>query len=281
MKDIFYLNNAGERLDLLTPPYMLQTGDLFDYEWEYNSRFTNINNSEITDFYKSVQQKSLTLSILDYGTKNFYKAIDRFYEIVEYDVISKNPGKLYFGESYLKCYLIAPKKDNWESDVIVDYECKLVTAYPFWISETTYNFYSYEVSSNNNKNYPGQYPYRYANGMTSNYIINPHFADSNFDLVIYGPVVNPQVVIGETPYLVNIVLEAGEYLKIDSRAGTVKKVMSNGDIINAYHNRQKGRQFFKKIPPGRHAVSWSGSFDWDLIIYEERSEPKWNVSQQQ
>lgn len=131
------------------------------------------------------------------------------------------------------------------------------------------------ISSNDNKRYPGKYPYRYANGMTSNYIINPHFTDSNFQLIIYGPVVNPQVTIGSTPYLVNIVLESGEYLLIDSRSETIAKVINNGERINAFHNRQKGRKFFRKIQPGRQTISWTGKFDFDLIIFEERGEPRW------
>lgn len=279
MKDIYYVNSAGERLNLLAPPYMLQTGDIFNYEWEY----TSSGDGKITGFRKNgVYKKNLVLSILNLGKEKFYEAIDHFFETVEYDILQECPGKLYFGDVYLKCYMTESKKSEWEPEALVDCEYVIVTDYPFWISETTYNFYSYDtILSSNNKNYPGRYPYRYANGLSNAYIQNPHFTNSNFDLIIYGPVVNPQVTIGEIPYLVNIVLETGEYLKIDSRAGTVTKVMANGEIVNAFHNRQKGRQFFKKIPPGRHSVSWPGTFAWDIIIYEERSEPKWNVSQQQ
>ena len=105
---------------------------------------------------------------------------------------------------------------------------------------------------------------------------NPHFTDAKFTLVIYGPVVNPQVIIGEKSYLVNIVLEQGERLEIDSHTRTVTKISKNGEQVNAFHNREKGKKFFKKIPPGRQKVVWSGKFDWDLVIYEERSEPRWS-----
>lgn len=86
---------------------------------------------------------------------------------------------------------------------------------------------------------------------------------------------NPQVSIGNIPYLVNITLEEGEYLIIDSRSETVTKVMNKGERINAFHNRQKGRKFFQKIPPGRQLIAWTGKFDFDLIIFEERGEPRW------
>ena len=112
--------------------------------------------------------------------------------------------------------------------------------------------------------------------MNNTYIQNPHFTDANFTLVIYGPVTNPQVTIGGNSYLVNIVLEQGERLEVDSRTRTVTKISKNGEHINAFHNREKGKTFFRKIPPGRQTVVWTGKFDWDLILYEERSEPRWN-----
>ena len=31
MKDIYYVNNRGVKLDLLKTPYLLQTAELFDY----------------------------------------------------------------------------------------------------------------------------------------------------------------------------------------------------------------------------------------------------------
>ena len=94
-------------------------------------------------------------------------------------------------------------------------------------------------------------------------------------MIIYGPVVNPMVTIGGVPHLVNIVLEAGEYLIIDSKTKTVIKVTQSGEQVNAYHNRQKQRAFFQKIAPGRQTIMWTGKFDFDIILYTERSEPTW------
>ena len=35
VNDIYYENSRGEKLDLLRYPYRIQTGNLFNYEWEY------------------------------------------------------------------------------------------------------------------------------------------------------------------------------------------------------------------------------------------------------
>lgn len=275
MMNIYYENSVGTTLDLLSPPYCLQTGDFFDYEWSFTS-VNRRNGEKINSFYKDILKKTMTLSILNFGEESYCNAINHFFDTTEYDVINKTPGKLYVGQQYVECYITASRKSEWESDSsLIDNELDIAIEYPFWISENPYTFHNFGLSSTSNKDYHGKYPYRYANGMNSNYIINPHFVASNFQMAIYGPVVNPQVAVGGVSYLVNIVLEDGEYLIIDSRTETIIKVMRNGEQVNAYHNRQKGRAFFRKIPPGRQTVSWTGKFDFDLTIYEERSEPKW------
>lgn len=273
MMDIYYENSRKEKLPLLKPPYCLQTGTIFDYSWTYVS-----NGKKISGFEKEIEERTLVLSILNYGKQEYYDAIDHFCEVTEYDVLNQTPGKLYVGNAYLQCYVIASEKAEWENDIeLLDNTITVLTEYPFWISENTYNFFSYEeIASPSNKRYPGRYSYRYANGLSNAYIQNPHFVDANFLLRSYGPVVNPQISIGGVPYLVNIVLEDGEYIEIDSREEKVTKIMNDGTRVNAFHNRQKGRSFFQKIPPGRQSVVWPGTFDWDLVIYEERSEPKWS-----
>lgn len=276
MKDIYYINSNNKKISLLDPPYMLQTGELYDSFWEYESNRRAVNGAKITSIRKKLEERSVTLSIINYGRENFEKSVDHLHEVLDFDAIMQTPGRLYVGDMYVNCYVISSEKSDWESDAgLIDVELTLVMEYPMWIGENPYTFHSFKTSSRNNKIYPGKYPYRYANGMSSNYIINPNFIASNFCMIIYGPVNNPQVVVGGIPYLVNIVLEEKEYLKIDSRAGTIIKVMRNGEEVNAFHNREKGRTFFIKIQPGRQVVSWTGKFDFDLVIYEERSEPKW------
>lgn len=276
MKDIYYVNSNNEKIDLLEPPYMLQTGELFGYKWNYESKQRLGGGGKITNIRKDLEERTLTLSIVNYGVENYEEAIDYLHEITDIDVLKKTPGRLYVGGMYLNCYVTASEKSEWEPEAgYIDVSLTLAVEYPMWVGENPYTFHSFGVSSTNNKRYPGRYPYRYANGMNSTYIINPHFTNSNFELIIYGPAVNPMVTIGGVPYLVNAILEEDEYLAIDSRSRTIIKVTKNGERENLYHNRQKGRNFFRKIGPGRQSISWTGKFDFDLIIYEERGEPKW------
>lgn len=276
MKDIYYVNSNNEKIDLLEPPYMLQTGELFGSKWSYESKQRLGGGGKITNIRKDLEERTLTLSIVNYGVENYEEAIDYLHEITDIDVLKKTPGRLYVGGMYLNCYVTASEKSEWEPEAgYIDVSLTLAVEYPMWVGENSYTFHSFGISSTNNKRYPRRYPYRYANGMNSTYIINPHFVNSNFKLIIYGPVVNPMVTIGEVSYLVNAILEEGEYLVIDSRSRTIIKVKKNGEQENLYHNRQKGRNFFRKVAPGRQPISWTGKFNFDLTIYEERGEPKW------
>ena len=84
--------------------------------------------------------------------------------------------------------------------------------------------------------------------MNNTYIQNPHFTDANFTLVIYGPVANPQVIIGDKSYLVNIVLEQGERLEIDSRTRIITKVSKNGEQVQRVSQPGKRKDIFQENP---------------------------------
>ena len=268
--------STGEEVDLSGRNIRahIKTAGLYDYEWEVNETAAEIG-SKIDGFGKKARKYDI---ILDFkGNKSERAtAAETFYRIVETDVINRTIGRIELNGYYIKCYIIAVESKNSGIPRTVRQQASVYVPYPLWIAENSYTFHDYGVLSSNNKRYPGAYPYRYANGLGSAYVVNPHYTDANFLLTIYGPVTNPMITIGGNAYLVNIILEVGERLEIDSREETVTKVMMFGERVNAFHNREKGQTFFKKIPPGRLTVSWPGNFNWDLTIYEERSEPKWN-----
>lgn len=275
--DIYYVNSQNEKIDFLEPPYMLQTGNLFDSSWEYEYSETSYGGV-ITTIKKALEERSLTISVLETNEITFEEAMEHLHEVLDIDAILQKPGRLYVGDMHTQAYITASEKSEWENDAgYTDIDLTVVIENPIWIREEKYSFYSEGIKSLNNKRYPGRYPYRYVNGVSGDYIINPYFKDANFKLVIYGPVIKPQVTIGDNTYRVNITLEEKERLEIDTRERTIVKIKAYGERISAYHNRQKGMLFFRKIPTGRHYISWTGKFDFDIILYEERSEPRWKM----
>ena len=279
MMDIYYVNSKGIRLDLLKPPYMLQTGDIFDYEWGYESVDTSALAGRITDFTRGIKEKSLTLSILNYSREAYYKAINAFHETVEYDVLNKVPGKLYVGGQYLQCYIIEAQKSDWENDIeLLDADITIVAEYPFWITERKFEFKpstGEQTGEYLDFDFDVQFDLLGDEKGVGN-IDFEHYSFCNFLITVYGPCTNPRITIGGNIYEVKTKLDTGEYLLIDSRAGTIYRVRVNGIKVNEFDSRNTEEgSVCKKIQPGYNLISWDGTFGFDLLLYVERSEPEW------
>lgn len=268
-----YINSANEEIDFLSDSIRVREANFSGYEWEYDSTEKQYGIS--IDRFKK-KEKRYDLSVAFKGTDAERKEnLDRFMRITEYDVVTGKSGKLIHGNEYINCFVVLSSTYPGETYSFCSRDITALVPYPFWIREYPYFFKKSDAKSSNNKRYAYRYAYRYANGLMNTAIVNDHYADCNFKLVIYGPITDPLVYIGGHEYLVNIILQEGEYLEIDSAAETVTKVTVFGDRVNAFNNRNFAISVFEPIHPGRQNVGWSGRFDFDLILYEERSEPKW------
>lgn len=272
MMDVYYLSGVGnERIDLTGPLYWVSVGELFDYKWSYHS-----STGRITDFYRNMVEKTIEVTVSGKNQVEYKQAVEELHALFDRDIAEMKPGKLYVGNAYLTCYFYASNKENhyFESNVMFN-SYKIVSETGYWITEKTYSFSIANANTTTSKRYVGRYPYRYANGLNDVSIVNEHFRASNFRMTIYGPVLNPQIIIGGHSYLINTYLESGEYLVIDSKNRMVQKTMNNGTLVNLFDDREKRVSVFREILPGRNEVRWSGKFDFSIILYEERSEPRW------
>lgn len=121
-----------------------------------------------------------------------------------------------------------------------------------------------------------EFPFDFAPVRGEKILENPSFTDSNFVTTIYGFAESPQVSIAGHPYRVETTIYEGERLVIDSKKGSVKKIGRLGEVVNCYNARQKDYSVFQKIPPGLNVFQWSGGFGVDIVLFDERSEPKWS-----
>lgn len=275
MIEVRYVSSNRKEYNLIGDKMRPTSGVFHDYEWDPETVSQKMGD-KVTGFTKKAKTYSLTLTVR--GKLEERKSlIDELTNEFEHDIINITPGRIFFGEWYIDCYIknkttgISGTWNNW-TELSVGAYCP----YPFWIRETPYYFKAAEITSTNNKRYSGRYAYRYANGLNNTYIINDHYAESNFRMVIYGPCVKPSVYIGGYEYHADITLESGEYLEIDSAAETVTKYMVSGIRVNAFNNRSFQNNIFRPVQPGQQDISWDGSFDFDLILFEERSEPRWS-----
>lgn len=276
--NIFYVNSNNEKIDLLEPPYMMQTGELFNVKWSYDSRESSSGGSKIFRFRKNLEERAVTLSITNYGKESYELSVNRFHEVTDIDVIRNSPGKLYVNDMYIHCFIIESRKSNWESESdFMDVDLVIAIEYPFWMRE-----HNIQLLPNTNEqvssglDFSFDFPFDFA-PMMSGAVTKEidHYTSSHFKMRFYGPCVDPVLKINGYPYQIHTDLKAGEYLEIDSRNNVVTKYMENGSTSNLYNSRAFEHSVFEKIPSGILRFNWDGTFGIDLTLYLERGEPKW------
>ena len=269
-----YINSNNEEINLISFRTRIKDAIFHSYSWGYEG-VTQQFGTKISNFTKEPIEYDATI-VFRGSIAQRKESLDNFLRTAEIDVINKTPGKLIAGGSYINGYVISSSTQPYDGADWTQKDVVFLCPYPFWITEHPYYFKASEILSTNNKRYPGRYAYRYANGLTNASITNEHYAECNFRLIIYGPCNNPAIYVGGYGYLFKIVLEEGEYLEVDSAAETVTKYMTSGIKVNAFNNRNFANSVFRPIQTGRQEVNWNGRFDFDLVLLEERSEPKWS-----
>lgn len=283
--NFFYINHKGMKIDFSKPPYILQEIDFFDWEYSYE----NVNK-KTCGYKRKTREYKCTIAVagnkgISYSQrlKNWQDALDNLIEIFESDVIAGVNGKLYTDTGYyLECKIIASQKNKWRiKGTIVYVNISILAESLSWIQELTKQFLPQTtVNATRGLNYPFDYPFNYAPSKVglATWEID-HYTSSHFLMRIYGPCVDPKVFINNYPYQVFTTLEAGDYLEIDTRNNTVIKYLANGTTQNCYNSRQFTPSIFEKIPPGFLTFSWPGNFGFDMTVFIERSEPKWDTSE--
>lgn len=270
--------STGEILDLSGDKMKahIKSSDLYDYEWEIEELKMRIG-TRIATFRKKPAEHTLLIDFI--GNKDVRKEnADRFFEVVEKDIIEKKPGKLYLNDQYKKCYIIGAKNEGkQERSNIVRMELGIYAEQSDWIKEVTLSFPKFEEESGNAYlDFPYDFTYDYTGTQKGISVLeNDHYADTNFKLIIYGPIKDPVVNIGGYPYQVYTTVEENEYLTIESADNLVMRTLPDGTEKNEYDKRNFEDSVFRLIPPGKHNVMWSGEFGWDVTLYQGRSEAKW------
>lgn len=275
MEFIWYENHLGERLCLSEKPYkLLDIDELYAISREYTEA-----NGRITGFKQKTITKTFELDVLSTKGSDWKESAEALRVLLESDI--EETGKLYIGDYYINChiYLMEPQKVNLRNPYVT---CKLtlVSDMPLWIKHHSKVFLSTEVPTahSNVKRYSYTYPYRYRSHSGGSFIYNPFPYAAHYQIIVYGAVSNPAITIGNHLYQVNVDVAENERLIIDfsnTRNRTIIRYKKTGEEIDEFNNRNKQISVFELIKPGKQAVNWSGQFSFDIVLVEERSQPKW------
>lgn len=276
---VFYKNHRGQTIDFTEWPYKISVSDLFDYKWKYKSQ--NSLNPKITRFYRELTDKSVRFAVSARTIDAYHQAMMSLHEATERDILAKQPGRLYVGDNYLPCYIVASKKTEWHPGVaFLVNTFSIVSETGIWIQESTFTYQALAKTvteaQDTYMDYPYDHAYDYASAVLAYTVNNKGFTSADFELTITGPCSNPEVIIAGHPYKVNCDLESGELLKVNSLTKKIYMIRINGEQVNQFHLRSREQSvFFQKIPEGTSTVTWDGSFNFNLTLFEGRSEPRW------
>lgn len=274
--EIYYVNHAGQRVDFTGENYkMLAVSDLFDYQWEYTT--TGVSAFHIASFNKRFVERLVPLVISAETKAEYYQKITILLEIIDSDVSSGVPGRLYVGETYLQCFFVASEKPKrYLNTRTTTINLRLIAENGNWICEERKRFLPVAASvREDGLDYPHDYTFDFCSNLTNQRMVNSNYAASDFEMIIYGPCLNPTISVGMHTYEVEADLRTGEYMVVNSLAKKVYKTKNDGEQVNLFYARGRDYYIFEKIPSGAVSVSWSGSFGFDITLLSERSEPVW------
>lgn len=289
MRDkITHTNSLGETIDFSASRIYIEQNDLRDFEWKVVSK-----NERITGMTKGIVKKTIPFVIsVDSARANEVK--NMFFEHFEKDILRKAQG--FFEINGYKLYGYVTK--SVKSSYLIHKRClKLTIEYtcdnPYWIKETTTSYIGAEndirssivgvavvgyatVSGGDSASYPYGYNYGYDSFANSNQpLVNNHYDDSDFIMIINGKTNNPIIDIDKNRYELNYEINENEYVIINSSEKTITLHKNDGTEVNIYNYRNKKEYIFAKIPSGEHSVSWNGDFDFSITLIGKRSEPEW------
>lgn len=278
MTTIIYKASSGNQYNLQTDGSWIRDANF--HAWSFIPRGTELQYGQrVSSFAK--EPATYTTTLIFHGTiQERAQLINKLHEEFENDIRSMKQARLIWGSWYIDCYITAsstvPDLGTWTTN-----EIELFCPRPFWVKQEKKSFVSQDEPpvSQTFLDYDYEYEYDYFLGTigTENWVRDFPFA-SDFQMYIYGPVSNPRIAINGYPYQIFDTLESTEYMVIDSLQHTVVKYLANGTQVSIFDLRNKTESVFEKIPGGTLSVNWTGLFGFDLIIYDERSEPVKEVS---
>jgi glutaredoxin len=274
-----YVNHLGEHIDFYgDSPFILAEHNLFDWQLTYETA-----GGRSSGFKLESREFSLKIRIVPKRFKGkdrpqaFSQLINHFVSVVSAD--TQVPGKMYArsGE-YLEGKIIISNKSDWHVDKSVTLSCQFLADNPVWQCPHVHEFKSVDQSSYEFLGYPHGYPYDYAAVMPGYQTVNNSSTEaSDYVLTIHGPVSSPLIYLNGISVGAYVTLSANDTLVINSRDKTVQKISGNV-TSNEFNKRYKGPvSMFSKLEPGVVTAIWSGNFDFDLSIIEQRREPLWMI----
>lgn len=269
---IKYIASSGKEYDLVSNGVVHCSANYYDWHWsavgtvlQYGVRIANF----------SKQPAEYDVELFIYGTPEARKRLlTALHEDFENDLRNKTPGRLVWGDHYIDCYVTQSQSSPAQTWDYISNKIHIYAPYPFWVQEHKVSLPVSQETQSTYLDYTYDYTYDYAAPTVGTKVVKSDFAfDSEFQMIIYGPAVNPRVTINDYPYVLYATIPQGAYVVIDSKTKSITQHNTNGTTSNLFNFRNKATSIFQKIPGGDLSITWDASFGVDITIFREKSEP--------
>lgn len=267
-----YTSSNGQTYDLKVGHFRTRTANYHNYAWKPQT-VAQQYGVKAYRFDKEAVTYTTTLTI--FGTLPERRTfLNLLHAAFDHDIFTMTPGRLTHGQYYIECFITTSAtsySNPWTNNALSIY-----CPYPFWRKDNVYNLHAEEAEEYDWLDYPFDFPYDYQATLPGySMVMNPGVKPADWLMKIHGYAFKPVVYVGGVAIGANAVIGSEETLVISSKNKTVVKIGANGQEENLFNARIKGASIFDPLPSGELPVMWSGLFDIDLIVYEERSEPLW------
>ena len=272
LEQLKYKNHMGEVFEFGKDGIFVDSNNLHDYEWTVTKR-----GNRIAALNRTVSKRTLPVIILCETEAQGVAARNRLLEVAEKDVLALQHGQIILGNYYFRCFVTKSQKNNYLiSKRYMTATLTLTSDFPYWVREQTFAFRKQsEQTGGKNLDFAYDHPFDFYSGMGNRQMVNTGFVGTNFRMIIFGACSSPAVYVSGHLYQVDCDVAAKEYLTIDSISKKAYITKENGSTVNVFNLRSRDSYLFEKIPPGQNTVIWEGNYGVDIILLEERSEPKW------
>ena len=274
--NLYYEGSDGTVIDFMDGPLAAQEPEsLVSSKWSY-STISGVNDlGKIKRFWKSTEERKLKVTVLADNVEEFNAIMYQMHRTFDRDIRQMTPGKLWWNDFYKEVFAIESDHDAFEELMeSVEKSITFISVYPYWIRRSTFQYLSY-TGVTGTLDFPMDYGFDYDQSEYIETVNNDCIGAANFEIIFFGPCINPTVTIGEHSYTLYVTLDAGEFARIDSKTKKITKHSVTGDVENIFHLRDKESYIFERIPEGSTTILRSKDLGVDISIFDERGEPDW------
>lgn len=270
-----YTNHQGRSVTIGEGPLHWLASDITDHEWDYE-----VDGQRVWGLRLAARAFEVSVGMMG----GSLSARTELYRTMEADAVNARPGRLSWRGFELEVLPVKTTLDKWWfDDGIEERTVTLLAPRPMWCRDTLHHF---GLPASSDLQSPDlDYPYDFAHdwaaqSATDRALEVSTMADSEFRLVVWGPAVNPRVTIAGNRYEVGVTVPSGSRLELDTRDRTIQVIDGSGSVTNCYALRTRGvrgggQYAFQPLPRGHLSVLCDGTFAFDVVVHDERTEPAW------